>query len=320
MSILNSVSVTFNTSEYKNNTEYHKKIKGHQLSFFARHCGFLSPSHSAIIAEFANLAGATDEYMIRRSYADMSEITGRSISTVRRAFAEATKCGMLVKQHQVANNNAQVCNVYRFTTQFLHFIHVAMEIGGKQGIKFANATKLVKQLISNVRYFFETGNPLFKLNKSPHVQNEQPIENKSHSIAKRRERSCAVQPKASPADSSQADNGSLDKKPVIREEHTNHCLAAAKARAAKRRSDEGHAKRQALYRTAEKLAKKFAWIRSAATAVNKPKQSSALDFSMDYSGSQGCATIGEAFDLMKQRGYRSEFDREDWSIPAGFRG
>ncbi len=40
---------------------------------------------------------------------------------------------------------------------------------------------------------------------------------------------------------------------------------------------------------------------------------------MDYSGSQGCATIGEAFDLMKQRGYRSEFDREDWSIPAGFR-
>ncbi|EIL10661.1 hypothetical protein ECO9534_12902, partial [Escherichia coli O111:H11 str. CVM9534] len=92
---------------------------------------------------------------------------------------------MLVKQHQVANNNAQVCNVYRFTTQFLHFIHVAMEIGGKQGIKFANATKLVKQLISKVRYFFETGNPLFKLNKSPHVQNEQPIENKSHSIAKR---------------------------------------------------------------------------------------------------------------------------------------
>ncbi|EFE6665752.1 replication protein RepL, partial [Escherichia coli] len=41
---------------------------------------------------------------------------------------------------------------------------------------------------------------------------------------------------------------------------------------------------------------------------------------MDYSGSQGCATIGEAFDLMKQRGYLSEFDREDWSIPAGFRG
>ncbi len=29
------------------------------------------------------------------------------------------------------------------------------------------------------------------------------------------------------------------------------------ARAAKRRSDEGHAKRQALYRTAEKLAKKI---------------------------------------------------------------
>ncbi|MEY9081522.1 hypothetical protein [Escherichia coli] len=141
---------------------------------------FFPPSHSAIIAEFANLAGSTDEYVqIRRSYADMSEITGRSISTVRRAFAEATKCGMLVKQHQVANNNAQVCNVYRFTTQFLHFIHVAMEIGGKQGIKFANATKLVKQLISKVRYFFETGeNFLFKLNKSPHVQNEQPIENK----------------------------------------------------------------------------------------------------------------------------------------------
>ncbi|EOV48589.1 hypothetical protein A1SC_01884, partial [Escherichia sp. KTE52] len=276
MSILNSVSVTFNTSEYKNNTEYHKKIKGHQLSFFARHSGFLSPSHSAIIAEFANLAGATDEYMIRRSYADMSVITGRSISTVRRAFTEATKCGMLVKQHQVASNNAQVCNVYRFTTQFLHFIHVAMEIGSKQGIKFANATKLVKQLISKVRYFFETGNPLFKLNKSPHVQNEQPIENKSHSIAKRRERSCAVQPKASPADSSQADNGLT----VIREEHTNHCLAAAKARAAKRRSDEGYAKRQALYRTAEKLAKKFAWLRSA-TTVNKPKRSSALDFSMD---------------------------------------
>ncbi|EIA1115465.1 lytic replication protein [Escherichia coli] len=315
MSILNSVSVTFNTSEYKNNTEYHKKIKGHQLSFFARHSGFLSPSHSAIIAEFANLAGATDEYMIRRSYADMSVITGRSISTVRRAFTEATKCGMLVKQHQVASNNAQVCNVYRFTTQFLHFIHVAMEIGSKQGIKFANATKLVKQLISKVSYFFETGNPLFKLNKSPHVQNEQPIENKSHSIAKRRERSCAVQPKASPADSSQADNGLT----VIREEHTNHCLAAAKARAAKRRSDEGYAKRQALYRTAEKLAKKFAWLRSA-TTVNKPKRSSALDFSMDYSASQGCATINEAFDLMKQRGYRSEFDREDWSIPEGFRG
>lgn len=129
------------------------------MSFFARHSGLLSPSHSAIIAEFANLAGSTDEYMIRRSYADMSEITGRSISTVRRAFAEATKCGMLVKQHQVANNNAQVCNVYRFTTQFLHFIHVAMEIGGKQGIKFANATKLVKQLISKVRYFLKLGTP-----------------------------------------------------------------------------------------------------------------------------------------------------------------
>ncbi|MCQ6915231.1 replication protein RepL [Escherichia coli] len=111
----------------------------------------------------------------------------------------------------------------------------------------------------------------------------------------------------------------LDKKTVIREEHTNHCLAAAKARAAKRRSDEGYAKRQALYRTAEKLAKKFAWLRSA-TTVNKPKRSSALDFSMDYSGSQGCATINEAFDLMIQRGYRSEFDREDWSIPEGFRG
>lgn len=109
-------------------------------------------------------------------------------------------------------------------------------------------------MISNVRYFLKLGTPV-QIEQVPHVQNEQPIENKSHSIAKRRERSCAVQPKASPADSSQADNGLLDKKPVIREEHTNHCLAAAKARAAKRRSDEGHAKRQALYRTAEKLAK-----------------------------------------------------------------
>ncbi len=85
-----------------------------------------------------------------------------------------------------------------------------MEIGGKQGIKFANATKLVKQLISKVRYFLKLGPPV-QIEQVPHVQNEQPIENKSHSIAKRRERSCAVQPKASPADSSQTDNVVLDK-------------------------------------------------------------------------------------------------------------
>nr|WP_225312396.1 lytic replication protein [Salmonella sp.] len=114
--VQNSVSVTFNTSGIKSNTEYHKKIKGHQLSF-ARHSGLLSLHIAPLLPSSPTLQGATDEYMIRRSYADMSEITGRSISTNAPGILLKRRCGMLVKQHQVANNNANCCNVYRFTTQ-----------------------------------------------------------------------------------------------------------------------------------------------------------------------------------------------------------
>ncbi|MBW6055293.1 replication protein RepL [Escherichia coli] len=111
------------------------------------------------------------------------------------------------------------------------------------------------------------------------------------------------------------------KKPVIREEHTNHCPGGGKKRELQSVvQTRGTQNGRLCIVPLKSWQKKFAWIRSAATAVNKPKQSSATGFLNGLFWLPGCATIGEAFDLMKQRGYRSEFDREDWSIPAGFRG
>ncbi|WGA68631.1 lytic replication protein [Escherichia fergusonii] len=320
MSILNSDAITFNIFERKDNAEYHKQIKGHQLSFFARHSGFLSPTHGSIIAEFSNLAGSTDEYIIRRSYADMAAILGRSVSTVRRAFSEAVKCGMLTKQHQIGSNNAQVCNVYRFTPAFLQFIAIVLETGRKQGVKIVNATKLVKELISKVRSFFEVHTPLFKMNNSPRVHDEQPIEKKNKTLTKKRERSCPVQPKASQAVSTKLNPESLGKTHVVSEEQINNCLAAAKARSAKGQADDRHAKRLSLHRAAEKLAHKIAWIRGEGKTVKANKTTNGLEFSMDYSAYQDCQTVDEALKRMKQRGTKTEFDDREWCIPAGFRG
>lgn len=300
------------------NTNFSDFFSGFGFEKIIRCCPLLSQTHCNIISAMGNLAASTDLYMFKNSYPYIARMTNTSEGTVRRAIAAAIKSGILVKTRTYDSARMNSSNRYHFSTTFLEMAkQIAIACKEKSVSIFNESPRLrsiAKMVFSGLScQQFRSDQP--DQSRSDHLDRTK--EKNTKPLDKRIKKPCTKRPGASPAlgkmkMAQPEGNTALPENVVFAD------MAAAKARSDKHRSEKRHAAQKLLHEQAERLAKKFAWLKGApARQARTTHDPMAIG---DFSGMPSSCTIHEAMEFAKKRGMRSEFEDRDWSIPPGFRG
>jgi hypothetical protein len=283
-----------------NNAFFARNITGFALQKAVLCCHLMSQTHCNVVSAMANLAASTDEFLYKASYPYLARTANISVGTVRRAITAAVKQGILIKTRTYDSDGMNGSNVYRFSKEFLAATHQIILMCKEKGVSAYNespALRSIAKIVFSKLSFKQFRSDQGDQSRSDH--DDRTKEKKTNYSIKKRERSCAGKPAASQAAS---------------EQEINHCLAAAKSRADQQRAEKRYAAKQVIYQQAEKLAKKFAWLNGKSRNQRDPMAIG------DFSGMPTISTIHEAMELSRARGFKSEYDRKEWSIPPGFRG
>lgn len=300
------------------NKTFSEFFSGFGFEKIIRCCPLLSQTHCNIISAMGNLAASTDLYMFKNSYPYIARMTNTSEGTVRRALAAAIKCGILVKTRTYDSARMNGSNRYQFSPSFLEMAKRIAIACKENSVSIFNESPRLRSIAKMV--FSGLSCQQFRSDqhdqsRSDHIDRTK--EKKTKPSDKIIKRPCTKKPAASSA----VDKIKLvhpEGNPAVPENVVYAEMAAAKARADKHRGDKRHAAQKLIHKQAEKMAKKFAWLKGApARQALTPHSPLAIG---DFSGMPSYCTIHEAMEFAKKRGMRSEFEGRDWSIPPGFRG
>ncbi|HBT4785570.1 TPA: hypothetical protein MB364_000873 [Klebsiella variicola subsp. variicola] len=299
-----------------NNSMYSDFFNGFGLEKVIRCCPLLSQTHCNIISAMGNLAASTDLYMFKNSYPYIARMTNTSEGTVRRAIAAAIKQGILIKTRTFDADRMNSSNRYHFSPGFLDKVKEVAIACKEKAVSIVNESPRLRA-IANIIFSglpsrqFRSDHP----DQSRSDHRDRTKEKKTKTTVKRIKKQCTEAPPASPAPQQNFSEGRSEEKPAVSERHVFNELAAAKSRAANQRAAKRYAAKKAIHKKAEKLAKKFAWLKGAP----ERKRSTPTDVG-NFDGLPVVRTVSEAMAQMKQQGFVSEFDRKEWTIPPGFRG
>ncbi|WP_142971336.1 hypothetical protein [Enterobacter hormaechei] len=300
------------------NNNFSDFFSGFGFEKIIRCCPLLSQTHCNVISAMGNLAASTDLYMFKNSYPYIARMTNTSEGTVRRAIAAAIKSGILVKTRTYDSARMNGSNRYHFSTSFLEMAKQIAIACKEKSVSIFNESPRLRSI---AKMFF-SGLSCQQLrsdhpDQSRSDQGDRTKEKKTKPSDKRIKRPCTKTPAASPA---------VDKikmvqpegNPAVAENVVFAEMAAAKARSDKHRSDKRHSAQKLIHEQAEKLAKKFAWLKGAPSRQARTSHDPMAIG--DFSGMPSSCTIHEAMEFAKKRGMRSELEEMEWSIPPGFRG
>lgn len=299
-----------------NNSMYSEFFNGFGLEKVIRCCPLLSQTHCNIISAMGNLAASTDLYMFKNSYPYIARMTNTSEGTVRRAIAAAIKQGILIKKRTFDADRMNSSNRYHFSPGFLDKVKEVAIACKEKSVSIVNESPrlraIAKIIFSGLSFLqFRSDHP--DQSRSDHPDRTK--EKKTKTTVKRTKRQCTDAPPASPALQQNCSEDHQEEEAAVSERDVFNELAAAKSRAENQRAGKRYAAKKALHNQAEKLAKKFAWLKGCP----ERRRSIPVDTG-NFDGLPVVRTVSEAMEQMKQQGYISEFDQKEWTIPPGFRG
>ncbi|MCM7910271.1 hypothetical protein M8T17_20860 [Enterobacter hormaechei] len=283
-----------------------------------RCCPLLSQTHCNIISAMGNLAASTDLYMFKNSYPYIARMTNTSEGTVRRAISAAVKCGILVKTRTYDSARMNGSNRYQFSNSFLEMAKQIAIACKEKSVSIFNESPRLRTIAKMVF----SGLPCKDFRSDQHDQSrsdhaDRTKEKKTKPSDKRIKRPCLEKPSASPA-VDKINKVLPEGNSAVPEDEVFAEMAAAKARSDKHRLDKRHAAQKLIHTQAEKLAKKFAWLKGA--PARRSRMSHDPMSIGEFDGMPSSCTIHEAMEYARKRGMRSEFEERNWSIPPGFRG
>ncbi|MDV1094929.1 hypothetical protein ACSI5N_25235 (plasmid) [Raoultella ornithinolytica] len=299
-----------------NNSTHSDYFNGFGLEKVIRCCPLLTQTHCNIISAMGNLAASTDLYIFKNSYPYIARMTNTSEGTVRRAIAAAIKQGIVIKTRTFDAAHMNSCNCYQFSRAFLDKVRDIAIACKEKAVSIVNESPRLRTIAKMV--FSGLSIQQFRSDHRDQSRSDHPDRTKDKKTkppVKRIKKQCPDKPAAIPAEQSKLSEEQGDGVPAVSEKDVFNELAAAKSRADKKRADKRYAAKKALHKQAEKLAKKFAWLKGAPDRKRPP-----LPVVSNFDGLPMVQTVSEAMEQLKQQGYTSEFDRKDWNIPSGFRG
>lgn len=300
------------------NQSFSDYFSGFGFEKIIRCCPLLSQTHCNIISAMGNLAASTDLYMFKNSYPYIARMTNTSEGTVRRAITAAIQCGILVKHRTFDSARMNSSNRYKFSASFLEMAKRVAVVCKEKSVSIYNESPRLRSIAKMV----------FSGLSCQEFRSDQHDQPRSDHADQTKEKNTKPSDKIikKPCTKKSAPSPAVDKIKMVQPEGNAAVpedvvfaeMAAAKARSDKYRADKLHAAQKLIHKQAEKLAKKFAWLKGAparqAGSYHDPMASG------DFSGMPSSCTIHEAIEFAKKRGMRSEFEDRDWRIPPGFRG
>lgn len=294
-------------------SEFSEYFNGFALEKVIRCCPLLSQTHCNIISAMGNLAASTDLYAFKNSYPYIARMTNTSEGTVRRAIAAAVEQGILIKTRTYDSDRMNSSNLYRFSCSFLEKVKQIAIACKEKSVSVLNESPRLRSIAKLI--FSGINLRQFRSDHPDQAQSDHSdrTKEKNSKPCKRKKTKCTVKPAASPAvplNNSEQQG--------VREVDVFNEMAAAKSRASNQRAKKRYAVKKVIHEKAEAMAKKFAWLKGAPDRKDR-KQHNPMAIG-NFDGQPTVQTVNEAMEHMKQQGYKSEFEREDWSIPPGFRG